>query len=330
MQNNNLSDGNFLEQKLSFRSSYTPTNQLRFNLIQTNEFTSGKYSNFTSSVREQDTALPQYVSPRFGNGNGIDGTSYHSVTSASVAWNPLPRLNLGLVVNEDIFSSDKTGTSYITNVSASIGYEAAAVRFNNTLTYSDGSTQIGTQTSSLNNTTTVQYRHNRNLDSKLLLAYNRIVDNSITSNSYDVEQRLDYTYFSSTGFSRKLFEINEMVTYTSSPGLANTQYLVTGNSNNLNTANTISSSSNIAVAGNNKSRSSFSLGFKYYPLRTLILSAGARYQYDNKISNYSLLWYSSAAVNFRLFQASLEYYQGKRQSDGLMEKKFTANVKKTF
>lgn len=317
-------ESNFLEQKLAFRSSYTPSHQLRFNFQQTNDFTSGNNTDFSSSVRDSNTALPQYIAPRYGSTNDPGASSYRSLTSLSVAWNPMPRLNLGLTVSEDIYSSENYGDSTITTVSATAGYDTAAFRFHNSLTYTDGSVLIGSDTSSLSNTTTIQYRHSRNLDARLLLAYNRAVDGSITSNSYDVEQRLDYSLFSSSGASRKLLEINEMIAYSSSPGLSNTQFSTIG------IANDVTSYNRTAYSGYNKSRTSFTLGFKYYPLRTLILSAGARYQYDNKISNYSLLWYSSAAVNFRLFQASLEYYQGKRQSDGLVEKKFTANVKKTF
>lgn len=325
-QKGSLNNTDFLEQRLSLRSSYTPTNQLRFNFMQTNEFTSGKQSNFLTSVRDSNTSLPQYVSPRSGSADDMGSSSYHSVTSFSVAWNPLARLNIGLVINEDIFSSEKYKTSNITNVSAMLEYDNAVFRFNNTLTYSDGSSQINSNISYLNNVTTVQYKYSRNLDSRLMMIFNRNMENSVSSNSYDLEQRLDYTHYSYTGFSRKLFEINEMITYSSSPGLVSNWYTV----NNINSANTISSSNNTAVAGSNGSRSSFSLGFKYYPLRQLVLSAGGRYQFDNNVNNYSLLWYSSVATNFRLFQASLDYYQGKRQSDGLLEKKFTANVKKVF
>ena len=329
-QKKNLTDTNFLEQKLSLRSSYAPTNQLRFNFQQTNDFTSGNNSDFTSSVRDSNTALPQYVSPRFGSNNNPGASSYHSVTSLSAAWNPLPRLNLGLMVSEDLFSSDDYGSSNVTSVSATLGYESAAVMFNNSLTYTDGSMLIGSHTATLSNVATFQYRHNRNLDSKLLLTYNRIVDNTITSSSYDIEQRLDYAHFTKAGFARKLFEINEMITYSSSPGLTNTPYSASGSFVNINSANTLTSYRSTAVSGRNESRASLSLGFKYYPLRQLVLAAGARYQFDNNISNYSLLWYSSVAANYRLFQASLDYYQGKRQSDGLIEKKFTANVKKSF
>lgn len=324
VQNGSISESNFLEQKLNFRSSYTPTNQLRINFQQTNDFTSGNNAYFSSSVRDSNTALPQYFVPRYGSTNDPGASSYRSLTSLAVAWNPLPRLNIGLTVSEDIFSSANYGDSNITTATANIGYEMAAFRFSNVLSYTDGSVLIGTHTSSLSNTATLQYKYSHNLSTMLSLAYNRVVDNSITSNSFDAEQRLNYTYFGRAGNSRKLLEINEMITYSSSPSLAKGQFSTSSNASNVSYFN------GVAVSGENRNRATFTLGFKYYPLRSLILSAGTRYQYDNKMSNYSLLWYSSAAVNFRLFQASLDYYQGKRQSDGLMEKKISANVKKTF
>ena len=323
-QKSDLSDSNFLEQKLSLRSSYAPTNQLRFNFQQTNDFTSGNNMNVNSSVRDSNTALPQYVSPRYGSSNDPGASSYRSLTRFTVAWNPLPRLNVGLMISEDIFSSDNYGDSNITTATANIGYEMATLRFSNVLNYTDGSVLIGSRTSSLSNTATLQYKYNRNLDAMLSLAYNRVVDNSVTSNSYDVEQRLNYTFFGRAGISGKLLEFNEMFNYSSSPSLTTTQFSTSSNASNITYFN------GVAVSGENKSRASLTLGFKYYPLRALILSGGARYQFDNKVSNYSLLWYSSVATNFRLFQASLDYYQGKRQSDGMIEKKITANVKKQF
>lgn len=330
VQKNSFTDSNFLEQKLSLRSSYAPTNQLRINLSQTFDYTSGQWQNFSSSVRDVNTTLPQYISPRTGTAGDAGSSGFHSVTSLSIAWNPAPRLNLGLMVSEDIFKQEKGEASNITNVTATFGYEAASVRVNNTLTYTDGSSQLNSQSSSLNNTATLQYRHNRNLDAKLLLAYSRYVTDSVESDSYNAEQRLDYIHYSRSGFSKKVFEINEMIAYSSAPEQANTWNSAPGSVNNISSNNTISSYYIAGATGRHVSRASLSLGFKYYPLRQLILSGGGRYQYESKFSNYSLMWYASAATNFRLFQASLDYYQGKRQSDGLMEKKFTANVKKTF
>lgn len=325
-----INNSNFIEQRLSLRSSYNPTNQLRINFLQTNEFTSGNKRDFSSNVRDINTIIPQYASPRSVTNENLGASSYRSVTTLSAAWNPLPRLNLGLSLSEDIFTSEKVKSSNITNISLSADYEQSRIKLNNVLTYSDGSSQVDMKSTSLSNTTSIQYKHNRNLDSKLLFLYSRISDDTTASSSYEVEQRLDYSHYSYTGLSRKLFEINEMLTYSYSPNLVSAIYSTSNGYNNIISTNSITSNNSIASSARNNSRASLSLGFKYYPLRQLVFAAGARYQYDNNINNYSLLWYSSLAANYRLFQASLDYYQGKRQSDGLIEKKFTANVKKSF
>ncbi|MSN24568.1 MAG: hypothetical protein GJV46_01740 [Geobacter sp.] len=325
-----LASSGFLEQKLTLRSSYTPTNQLRINLIQVNDFTSGSKPGFSSTVHDANTSLPQYVSPRWAAQDNLGSSSYRSVTTLSAVWNPMPRLNLGLILSEDIFASEKVKSSNITNASFSINYDNSQTKFSNMLTYSDGSSQVDQQASSLSNTTAIQHKYNRNLDLKLLFAYNRISDNNAVSNSYDFEQRLDYSLFSYSGLTRKLLEINEMLTFSDSPNLGADTYSTSYGYSNIISTNSLSSNNKTVTSGKNSTRSSLSLGFKYYPLRQLVLAAGGRYLYDNNINNYSLLWYSSIGVNFRLFQASLDYYQGKRQSDGLIEKKFTANVKKSF
>lgn len=320
----------FLEQKVSFRSTYVPTSQLRIYFNQSNEFTSGNQQGFTSLVRDANTTLPQYVTPRGIAMNDMGDSSYRSLTSLSAAWNPRPRLNLGLSLSEDIYSSEKTKSSNITKVSLSLDYENAKIKFSNMLSYSEGSNVVDFSSSSISNQTSLQYNHSRNLDSMVKFTFSRQSDNVNTSSNYDFEQRINYSYFSYSGMPRKLFEINEMFTYSNSPNLSSSVYSSSSNYSNIQTSNTVLSQNTNVSAGKSTSRSSFSLGFKYYPLRQLVLAGGARYQYDAKVSNYSLLWYSSISTSYRLFQASLDYYQGKRATDGLMERKFTANVKKTF
>lgn len=320
----------FLEQKLSLRSTYAPTNQLRVNFNQSNEFTSGNRQSFSSLVRDASTTLPQYVTPRSIAVDDMGTSSYRSLTSLTAAWNPLPRLNVSLSLSEDIFASEKVKSSNITKVSLSLDYENAKAKFSNMLSYSDGSNVSDFRSTSLSNQTSLQYRYSRNLDAMLGFTYSRFSDASNISSNYDFEQRLNYSYYSYSGMARKLLEFNEMFTYSNSPNLSSSIYSSTNSYTNIVSTNAVLSSNSNVTAGKNSSRSSLSLGFKYYPLRQLTLSGGARYQYDVKINNYSLLWYSSISTNFRLFQASLDYYQGKRNSDGLMERKFTANVKKTF
>lgn len=320
---------NFLEQKVILQGSYTPTNQLRIMAKQQTEFTNGNNIQFRVQVRDAETSIPQYVAP-VGAATGNPGTSsYRSLTSISAAWNPAARWSAWLSVSEDIYSVEKEKTSTNTNISASFDYSAVSLKVNNYVNYYVGNALYASDTSNFSVGSRVQYTFNRNLDSRLSFQYSRFEENGLVSNNYDAEQRLDYSYYSRAGMTRKLFEINEMLAYSNSPFLTNILY-TTNNSGSISTANQFATNLTNATSAPGKSRSSLSLGFKYYPMRQLVLSGGGRYQFDNSISNYSLMWYSSVGMNFRLLQASLDYYQGKRQSDGLVEKKFTANVKKFF
>lgn len=303
---------NFLENKLSLQTTYALSNQLRIMLRQENSFTSGNNSKFSSSVRDAETSIPQYISPRSADAENIGSSSYRSFSNLGITWNPLPRLDFVLNVIEDYFTSEKVGSNNIATVSATLNYSSNNLKFSDAIAYSQGSYQLDQNTKTFSNIASLEYVFTRNFDSRLAASYYHWTDKNVISNIYIIEQSLNYSYFSRSGLARKLLEINEVFLYNSLPAVNN------------------SFSTNTGVVNNRTSNSSLTLGFKYYPLKQLVLSGGTRYQYDNKISNYSLMWYASVATNFRLFQASVDYYQGKRQSDGLVEKKFTANVKKSF
>lgn len=298
----------FLEQKLSLRAAYNPSNTVRITLRQDNEITNGTNLSFSSSVRDTSTSLPQYVAPRYGFVNSSPSHSYRSLTTLNTTWNPRARLDFGLTASEDMYYADNSSSSNITTISASVNYSNDRLKFSDSLNYVKGSYQLGEDTTTLSNDTTLSYYHSRNLDSRLALSVYRWTNSSTTNYSFNFEQQLNYAHFSNSGMSRKLFEFNETITHTNNPY----QYYNNFYNNSRN------------------ARTSLSLGLKYYPLRQLVFSNGARYEYYNSLKNYSLIWYSSLAANFRLLQASVDYAQGKRQSDGLLEKKFTANVKKQF
>lgn len=323
-------DNNFLEQKLALRADYSPSNGIRFVLRQENEFANGSSINFATNVKDASTSLPQYVSPRTGleNLNGSSGGSYRSLTNFLTYWQPLPRLNFSLSATEDIYSSDASGKSYITAASMSADYSVAKAKLSNSLTFMNGSYQIGEDTTSFSANSSLGYFHNRSLNSNFIFGYNRWTDNKLKTYSFDAEQRLTYTYFSYSGITRKLFELDEMLSYSNSPYL--TQSIYSANYSTITNSSGLTSALNDYTNAKRSERASLSIGGKYYPRREFTLSSGARYQYDDAFKNYSLVWYSSIGANFRLVQASLDYYQGRRHSDGLLEKKFSANMKKTF
>ena len=149
--------------------------------------TSGNNSSFFSSVRDSNTSIPQYVSPRSVPVEDIGASSYRSQSSLSIAWNPLPRLNLGFSAKEDYFSSDNLGSSNIATVSASINYSRNNMKFNNVATYTEGNYQLELDTKSFSNVASFEYVFNRSLDSKLAASYYRWTDNQQRSSSYEAE-----------------------------------------------------------------------------------------------------------------------------------------------
>jgi len=323
-------NSDFLEQKLTLNASYNPSNSVRIMLRQDNELTNGANLSFSSSVRDSSTSLPQYSAPRAGAVNMSDpgSHSYRSLTTLMTSWSPLARLNVGFTAMEDLYYADNSGSSKITTISTSVEYSNSKLKFSDSLNYINGSYQLGQNTTTFSNIAALDYNHSRNLNSRIAISYNRWTDASTVTYSTDAEQKLTYTHYSYSGMSRKLLEVDEMITYSNSPYLSPSHFSSTYNS--ITSDNNITSSANGVTNNPRADRGSLSLGFKYYPLRQLVFASGARYQFENSLNNYSLLWYSSLGGNFRLFQASLDYYQGKRQSDGLLEKKFTANVKKQF
>ena len=64
---------------------------------------------------------------------------------------------------------------------------------------------------------------------------------------------------------------------------------------------------------------SLMLGFKYYPIRQLTLATGIGYSFVTVLNDYTIAWYASAAANFRLLQASLDFVHGIRKTDGARE-----------
>lgn len=319
----------FYVHKTSLEAGYAPNNKMRLVVRQENEFTQGTNQAFTSTVRDVNTTIPQYDNPRGYSSTFSGVSSFRSLSNVLLMWNPLPRWDYSLTASEDYFSAANFPSNSITNLTASVGYSNSTVKFNNSLNYTNSDDSVNSHSSTLTEQTTLSYVHSRSLDSKLMLSFFTSNYSGVSSTGYDTEQQLNYSY---TTYDRKLLEVSEVLTYSDSPTLDAVRYYTANTRYDYNAiiAAGPKSTSGFETTGRRSSRASLSLGTKYYPLRQLMLAAGGRYFFDNTLDNYSLLWYASIGTNFRLFQASLDYYQGKRQSDGLLEKKFTANVKKLF
>ncbi|HEY3309661.1 MAG TPA: hypothetical protein VGJ93_14500 [Desulfuromonadaceae bacterium] len=304
----NNSESNFLDQAINASAIYTPSNQIRFTLRQTNRMTKGS-SHYIASTVEGSNPInsAQYLDSR--NNLDVSGNTFQSITDFSVNWNPLSRLDIALSVNEDIYIPDQAARSYRTRFVNSIDYSVSNFKFSSRNEVTIDNTEPSTDTIYYNTYNRLNYTFNRNLDSYASLSYNKSTGNTDSFTSLTWQQGLNYYFYKSSGVTRKLFEIIEAAEYTES---------LSETINNSTTLNQKRNSTNL------------SLGARYYPIKQLIISAGSRYSFLTKFNDYTLTYYGSLGLEFRLFQASLDYTCSSARADGRVEKRISANVRKTF
>lgn len=299
---NAATTSNFLEQNVQLRGGYAPSNTLRFEARQKNTFTTGNLTPFSGPTRNSGTQLSQYLNPRGISAADVGSDSYQSVTALSVTWNPKPRLNAYLTLSEDIYKTDVIGVSPVSEVQSGVSFANDAWSVSDTLRYAHGSRDtLDDNANSISNSASLRYIHSRNLDASASASYSANYSKGDTLYKTTIEQRLNYSYFTKTGITRKLLEFNETLMY--SDGTANSSHAF------------------------NKY---LLLGFKYYPISQLTLSGGVGYSYTASIRDYTIAWNASAVANFRLLQASVDYVHGIRKLDGARENKFTGNIRKSF
>lgn len=297
------SNSDFLEHNLVFHGGYAPLDTLRFDLRQTNTFTNGTFTSFDGTTRDSQTQLSQYYTPSGLSASDSGSKSYRSVSTLTGTWTPKPRFNANLRVSEDYFKSDAVRATAVTEVQSVVSYDNAALTIRNTFKFTRGSreTSSADAASVLSNNTLLRYIYSRNVDASIDGTYLADSSNGNTSRSISFVQKANYTMYAKSGVTRKLFEINETLTYLGGSG---------------NTGLT--------------SPKSLTLGFRYYPIRQLTLATGAGYTFSTSLRDYTLVWYASAAANFKLLQASLDFTHGIRKTDGARENKFTGNVRRSF
>lgn len=295
------SKSEFTEHKLGVRVNYSPVNTVRFTFSNQNTLTTGSVTSYDATTRGGSLTIAQYDNPRNLSVAQIGTDSIHSVSTVNASWEPLPRLNTFISASEDVFKSSAIPVSTITDLSSGIGYSSSAWNFSNKATYTRGSREsLNNNSESVTDEASVRYVHSRALDGTIRASYTSEI-NAGTHRS-EVEQRLNYGYFTTSGISRKLFEFSE------------TAKILDGSHESNNTYN-----------------KSLMLGVKYYPIRQLTLAANAGYLVtDFKLNDYSLVYNAAVMANFKLLQASLDYTHGTRKSDNAIEDKLTGSVRRSF
>jgi hypothetical protein len=292
----------FLEQHININVGYATSETSRIELRQSNTFTDGALSSLDSGAHNSTLSLGQYINPRNIADLSAGSKSYHSFSSITAAWNPKARLGTFITISEDIYKTSTLGVNPSTEVIAGGTFDNDAWNVSGNSKYTRGSREfIDDNSESVVSSASVKYTHSRNLDGSAGVSYAYSSSQGVNSNSLDVSQKLNYYYFTKVGVSRKLFEVNESLEY----------------------ANGTSNSSRVFTKG-------LMLGFKYYPIRQLTLSGSAGYSFISDPSEYTLVWNSSIAANFRMLQASLDYVHGIRKVDGARENRFTGNIRRSF
>lgn len=307
------SGGGYLNQSLTGRLAYTASPTFRVDVIETVSSASGNnprnYSNTAITINdgfESGTVLVSGTDTSFRRRNSDIDSYVRSVTSVDASWRPYPRTSISFAVSEDVLMKSGGDTDYLTTLRNSIDYSAssfsARMRNSYNLRMVDGESlgfveSIGT----------VEYQPNRHLEGLLAYTYSvGDVDARTRSEFIDLRQRLGYSFYAKAGTSRKLMELYEEFTYN-------------------RTKNSGGVSSDISTVRR------FTLGARYYPLRSLYLGGDARFSLLDPSGITEQYYSGMVGVNFRKFQANLEYSYGRRNDDdNRIEKRIAANVKKLF
>lgn len=287
------SSSSFTEQKLNTSASYNLNNYLRISVNQRNSFSTGTWESVVSTVSGATTNSPQYETSLENMGKYT--STYRSLTNLDVSWNPLPHLDIDFIASNDLITSQPSGKTEAVTLGFNLSYSDSNFKFSTQNKYL--STNAGKGTSvRVSSANLINYMFNRNLEMSGKFSY---VDDSAVHDgkSINVEQGLNYSMTSIMGFSRKLLEVTESVTYSES-----------------------------ASKRNYGSR----LGIKYYPLRQMMIGAGGKYSFVDNFKNENFGYYGSLSVEFRLLSAGLEYTYGKTKLDNVVEKRISANVRKRF
>lgn len=305
--------GGYLNQNLTGRLAYAPSGTFRIEVGESLSSASGgnpgNYSNTAITVNSGfngGNTLVSGSSAAFDRRNGNIDEYFRSVTTVNAAWRPYPRVSVSFALSEDVLTRPGVPTDYLTTFRNTIDYSGAV--FLARLQSSYNVRMVGGESLDyMESIGTVEYRPNRQLEGLLTYTYSvGEVDANTKSEYIDLRQRLGYSFFGRYGANRKLLEVYEEFTYnrTTSGGLINSDLITTRR---------------------------MTLGARYYPLRSLFIGGNAHYSLIDPGSVAEQFYSGVIGINFRKFQANLEYSYGRRNGDdNRIEKRIAANMKKFF
>lgn len=300
----------FLDTELQGKAIYSINTKLKFSATQRLRTTFGTPDEIRSDITNAATTTPQYISPL---SLSITPTkTFETSSSLQLDWQSTARLTSFINASEDIFTADKGDKKSKTSLKTGLTYKMPYLLLSSNAEYEQSSNEYSKYILS----SKINYDPNRNISSFLNIVYSSYSDkinknevySSNTGDGFYLEQGLKYTMFQSKGIGRKLLEVNEL--FKTGSGLVN---------------NTVAQN-----FSNSTRTNELTLGLRYYPIRVLTLGFGTRYNTTTTFKDYVALYYASAALNYRLFETSLDFSHGRDAKDGHVEKKVAINMKKRF
>ncbi len=297
-----LTTDNYLTQTFTGRGNYTPSRSLRFTLDQTVANAIGQRSASASPTIAANSLFSSSTNSSLFRADPTTGYT-RSITTLATDWQPAARLRIGLSGSEDILWTQGQPGDYYTTVRNTVDYTRADLVLNLTNSATQR-VQGDLHDYSVSVEGKGSYTPNRTVAATLRSIYGKEKSGGAELSRLEISEGFNYYLYTSNGVSRRLLEVNQ--------GIEHTQLDYTTN-------------------GQSETRTAFTLGCRYYPLRQLFVASTAKYSLVAPGDIKELISTSSLGMSFSKLQASLDYSYGKRYGgDNRVENRFAANLKKQF
>lgn len=261
-----------------------------------------KYSYSISEVLGVGIQNPSNIDPSQASPEKYLTTS----TTASVAWTPSAALTNTVEGSYLQHSYERRRGSDETQFSHRISYDNQKSLYRLDTKYSQRNDAAGNSSITLANTGEFQYNPDRYHTGLLRYNYSKTNASSINESKFELTERYTYNFFTRSGVVRSLASVSQEYGYSAQ------------NSNG--------STGQSGLQTNSRHYLMFS--GRYSPTEKLTLTGSARY--TNAKPAQTFAYRAGLNVDFKLFTSSLDYAYAQRDSDNRIEKKLSANVRRSF
>jgi len=246
---------------------------------------------------------------RLGSSGGVnDFTSDYvrSITTFSASWAKSAFLRNSINLSLDVLKVDGYPNNTDFYISHNLTYDKRDIAFRLDTRYQRRETGTSSFINMFSNVGSIDYRPDKFNDASLRYGYMDRSDELGSSTQLDLVQRYNRYFYTKTGAPRHIATITEEYSRTYS-----------------------SQSGNALIPGRASLDSQYLLlSGRYSPTSRLSLYGSFKYQQEPAAT--SIIYHAGLSADFKLLATNLEYAVGTRDTDKRVEKKLTANVRRSF